>query len=67
MVEGDSRINREVSVMDRIGGRDIIEMTIEMTIGMTTVMTIGMTDSKVTEREVTKIMSGKVWCRGLKN
>jgi hypothetical protein len=54
-------------MMDRIGGRDIIEMTIEMTIGMTTVMTTEMRDSKVTEREVTKTMNGKVWCRGLKN
>ena len=48
---------------DRIGGRDIIEMTI----GMNIVMTTEMRGSKVTEREVTKTMNGKVWCRGLKN
>jgi hypothetical protein len=53
--------------MDRIEGKDRIVMTIEMTIEMIIVMTIGMINSKIPETEVTKTISRKVWCRGLKN
>jgi len=66
-VDQGIRTSREVSVMDRIEGKDRIGMTIEMTTEMIIVMTIEMIDSKVPETEDTETINRKVWCRGLKN